>query len=242
MMTKIACCFGRCALTGGAFVMAGMLVPLSQPSPAVAADFGEETYSEEVGGPRRGTTLNGRGHTFDEKPFRHPQSLRARPSPRQELDHQTYREDEPAPDYEQPYDEADRGIPYRGSIKDGADAPYEDEPRYGYREREYERDYADRVDRRWDNRWQRSEQCIPRRQLRRQLRRAGWRGFRRGRVRGNIGYLVARQRWTGEIYELAVDRCTGEVLSESFIRRGYRAFPRRGLRFRDFREDVVIHW
>lgn len=115
--------------------------------------------------------------------------------------------------------------PYRGSLKDG-----------------YGRDFGE--ERRWKHRRfaHRDHVCIPKRRIRRMLRRAGWRGFRNGRVRGPIGTVEARRRGTRELYELRVDRCTGEVISARFIDRPHRRWRRRGVDFRDYRDDVVIRW
>lgn len=124
--------------------------------------------------------------------------------------------------YDDPYDRyADRGNeqyddyddtydrrPYRGSLKDGG-VGYGDKSYKGedfYRQRHYGHNRT----------------CLPQRAILRKLRRAGWRGFRRGRVRGDIGYVHARQRYSGEIYELAVDRCSGEIISATCIGDGYR--------------------
>ena len=109
--------------------------------------------------------------------------------------------------------------PYGGSLKDDNSSVRPD----------WNRDLGLAPD---EQNWRRSTQCRSERAIRRQLRRAGWRGFRRGHVRGNVGYVQARQRGTGETYELAVDRCTGEVISAACIGPGNRRF----------RNDVAARW
>lgn len=244
MMMKSARRLWRWSAAGCGLVTLGVLAITNVASPAVAADFGEETFTADVGGPKKGTRLNGRGHTFDEKPYRHPQSLRARPVQPEIYDRHAHRDEETVRGGSQYDHRYDHDAPNYGSLKDDGGVPYSQAPRDDYHDHDYDPDfgYSDRAERRWNDRGARRAHCIPKRHLRRKLRRAGWRGFRRGRVRGHIGYVVARQRGTGEIYELTVDRCTGDVISQSCIGRGDRGFRRRGVRFGDYREDVVIRW
>jgi len=55
--------------------------------------------------------------------------------------------------------------------------------------------------------------CVPRRVVRRRLRLQGWKGFRNFEPRGPVILMNARRRGTGRPFALAVDRCSGEILS-----------------------------
>ena len=184
---------------------------------AGAADLGSDRYGADVYGVPDDT------YAFDrhgrQSLGRHPQTpygSRFDHDPSYDPDDRTaFRDHAPDADFDdQPYSQA----PYAGSLKDGgvtADG-FEEIPSKAYR----------------DHDLRQSSQCLSERAIRRQLRRAGWRGFRRGRVRGNIGYVHARKRRSGEIYELAVDRCTGELISAACIDRGDRRY----------RDDVAYRW
>jgi len=244
-MTKVRS-FPRWAMAGCSLAVGSVLAITSAMPSAIAADLGDDAYLADEQ-PHYERKSRGSGHTFDVPPeHRHPRSVAPHPNRSKNLDRYAYRE---RADRES-YDDAYNDVPRHGSLKDDIAPPDADAPRWGHEERWQERDYADRPahrsfdrwsDRRSD-RWTGAQHCIPKRRLRRQLRRAGWRGFRRGRVRGNIGYMVARQRGTGEIYELAVDRCTGEVISASCVGNARRDWDRKRFRNRDYREDVVIRW
>lgn len=164
---------------------------------------------------------NGLSQDYDayDTPRRHPRFAKRRDHIDDGFDHETYRAPHDA------YAYRDRNLDRQGygSLKD---------------------DYAGREfsDHAYDDGWQNTHRCLSQRRIRRQLRRAGWRGFRNGRVRGNVGYIEARKRRTGEVYELAVDRCTGAVISAACIGEADRRWRRRGVNFDDYRDDVVVRW
>lgn len=86
--------------------------------------------------------------------------------------------------YEQEY--GDRG---GGSIKDGPPPP----PRYSeYRETR--------------------PACVPRHVIRDRLVGEGWRDFHDPVLRGPVGVVLAR-RPSGDLYELRIDRCSGEIVN-----------------------------
>lgn len=214
---------------------------VSHLSSAVAADLGFDPYYDEIGQSHRGTKLKGRGHTFDVDPGdvvpRHPKTVERPGYSNGSPDRYAYRDEDESYHYEDDGRDYDRTDRYRGSLKDD---PIEGRfQSHRYDDRTYDRHWRKRN---YTKDWYARERCLPRRLIRRQLRRAGWRGFRRGWVRGNVRYLEARQRATGEIYELAIDRCTGDVISAACIGRANRGFG--PVRFRNdvYREDVVIRW
>lgn len=242
MTMKKARCFKRWAMAGCGLAAVGLLAVTGGTTPVTAADLGDDAYRADGDTSHYNRKSRGSGHTFDVEPYRHPQSIAPRRDRHDDLDRHAYRDDDNTNTYN---NDTYRDVPSYGSLKDDI-APEVDEPRWGQHKRWRQRDYADRSVDRWSDRrpdeWNGSQRCIPKRRIRRQLRREGWRGFRRGRVRGNIGYMVARQRDTGEIYELAVDRCTGDVISASCIGNANRGIGRGRFRNRDYREDVVIRW
>lgn len=66
---------------------------------------------------------------------------------------------------------------------------------------------ADQRDRYGDN----GSSCIPRHAIRRRLADAGWGDFHDLELRDRVA-LVRARRHDGRLYELKVDRCTGEVV------------------------------
>ena len=77
----------------------------------------------------------------------------------------------------------------------------------------------------------REPRCVPRRIVRRRLRVEGWRHFHDFRPRGPI-MLVCARRPSGRPFNLAIDRCSGEIVDARPVRwrhPGPFAFgPRRG--------------
>src|SRR5438034_2960808 len=67
--------------------------------------------------------------------------------------------------------------------------------RYSYAEPP--RDYADR--------------CVPREVVKERLLRSGWHDFHDGDVRGEVATVRAR-RPSGRLFELAIERCSGEIV------------------------------
>ena len=55
------------------------------------------------------------------------------------------------------------------------------------------------------------DRCIPREVARDRLRAAGWRGFHGVEPRDDVVFVKAR-RPSGRMFELTIDRCTGEVV------------------------------
>jgi hypothetical protein len=72
--------------------------------------------------------------------------------------------------------------------------------------------------------------CVPRRVARRRLRREGWRGFHDFEPRGGVVLVKARRRWSGRAFELAIDRCSGEIVGARPLRGG-RDFAYRRYRY-----------
>jgi len=248
MTLKNVRCLERRAMVGGGLtcvglaavgVIAGALALTSTPFPAAAADLGQDQYRADDGVTGRGLKLKGRGHTFDVDPPRHPQTVERQPYRDTKPDRDAYSDRDDPQSYDgfaprQQYDRADRG-----SLKDDPVGERYETQRYRHREHQPKRRYTYRGP---PDDWQGRNRCLPRRLIRRHLRQAGWRGMRRGRARGRIRYVVARQRRTGEIYELAVDRCTGDVISEAYIGSANRGIRRGRFRNRAYREDVVVRW
>ena len=54
--------------------------------------------------------------------------------------------------------------------------------------------------------------CVPRELVKEQLLRQGWHDFHDGNVQGGIATVHAR-RPSGRLFALAIDRCTGEIVS-----------------------------
>ena len=55
-------------------------------------------------------------------------------------------------------------------------------------------------------------QCVPREVIRDRLTRYGWHDFHDGALNGNLAVVRAR-RPSGRLFELSIDRCSGEILS-----------------------------
>lgn len=54
--------------------------------------------------------------------------------------------------------------------------------------------------------------CVPRHIVRDRLASEGWRDFHDPVLRGSVGVVLAR-RPAGELYELRIDRCSGEIVN-----------------------------
>lgn len=70
-----------------------------------------------------------------------------------------------------------------------------------------------------DPRYRRPEHCAAKDDIRQRLIDGGWRDFHDPQVRGPMALIKAR-RASGDLYELRVDRCTGEVVFAQFLERG----------------------
>ncbi|MDP1911275.1 MAG: hypothetical protein Q8K85_23495, partial [Hyphomicrobium sp.] len=68
------------------------------------------------------------------------------------------------------------------------------------------------------------DRCVPREVARDRLRAAGWRGFHAVEPRDDV-VLVKARRPSGRMFDLTIDRCSGEVVDAKPIF-GYR--PRYG--------------
>lgn len=82
----------------------------------------------------------------------------------------------------------------------------------------------------WSRHGAYDDACVPRRVARRRLRRDGWRGFHDFEPRGSVVLVKARRRWSGRRFELAIDRCSGEIVDARPLRGG-RDFAYRPSRY-----------
>jgi hypothetical protein len=105
----------------------------------------------------------------------------------------------PAYVYREP--DRDRGR-YRPSPEERHADPRDYRPEYRYRDEP--RRYG--------------ETCVPRDEIRRRLVDGGWREFRDLELRGDLASVHAR-RPSGDLYELRIDRCTGEVADTRLLDR-----------------------
>lgn len=64
-----------------------------------------------------------------------------------------------------------------------------------------------------------ADACVPRGEIRRRLVDEGWREFQDLEVHEDFARVQAR-RPSGDLYQLKVDRCTGEVMKARLIARG----------------------
>ena len=53
--------------------------------------------------------------------------------------------------------------------------------------------------------------CLPRHAIRERLTSRGWQDFQDPQIAGNVAHVRAR-RPSGQLFDLTVDRCTGEIL------------------------------
>ncbi len=67
------------------------------------------------------------------------------------------------------------------------------------------------------------ERCIPRREIESRLVAEGWSEFSDPEKRGELGIFRAR-RPNGRLYELSVDRCSGEIVDAHPIGGEYRPY------------------
>lgn len=88
--------------------------------------------------------------------------------------------------------------------------------RYRYEERSYRPPYNgyrddDLPERRYAEDYRYGTACLPRHEVRRRLRDQGWNDFHDIELRTDVALLRAR-RYSGELYDLKIDRCTGAVV------------------------------
>lgn len=93
----------------------------------------------------------------------------------------------------------------------GAPSPHPVPPGYVYRDNPPYRDYRDY------GRY--AEHCVPREEAKRRLNNEGWRDFHDLELRHNVAKVRAR-RPSGDLYDLKIDRCTGEIVHSQLIQRG----------------------
>src|SRR5262249_33411815 len=74
--------------------------------------------------------------------------------------------------------------------------------------------------------------CVPRDVLRERLMRHGWHDFHDGELRGNVAVVRAR-RPSGRLFELSIERCSGEIVS---------AYPLEGRTFGPFAYGPRLWW
>lgn len=67
--------------------------------------------------------------------------------------------------------------------------------------------------------WRYRNGCLPREEVRRRLTGEGWRDFHDLELRNGFARIKAR-RPSGDLYDLKVDRCTGEIVKADIIQRG----------------------
>jgi hypothetical protein len=122
---------------------------------------------------------------------------------------------------------------------------YEPSPRYteryAYEERTYrppvppnhvyrDDDYAPR---RYAENYRFGGSCLPRHEIRQRLRDQGWADFHDLEIRPDIAVLRARGS-RGHLYDLSIDRCTGEIVHarplEHFVPGPFAYGPRRWAR------------
>jgi hypothetical protein len=101
------------------------------------------------------------------------------------------------PRYKDIYRHPDRSpyAAYRDDDDDNDDDDYRPHPRHAYADRGPA--YGDR--------------CVPREMIKRQLLGEGWHDFHDPDLRGDLASVRAR-RPSGRLFDLTIDRCTGEIV------------------------------
>lgn len=90
-----------------------------------------------------------------------------------------------------------------------------------YREPDHYRPYPEprRYSQAEPDDWRYRGGCLPREEIRRRLVEEGWREFHDLELRNGYARVRAR-RPSGDLYDLKVDRCSGEVVKADVIQRG----------------------
>lgn len=129
------------------------------------------------------------GSAYDDP--RYAEIYRDDQPPRRETyaDKETYRADRDDDDD----DDDDRGPRYAHRDQ-GYLPPMKSQPRYAY------------------GRGHRGDGCVPRHLIKQQLRAEGWSDFHDLELAGSTAHVRAR-RPSGRLFELKVDRCTGEIVN-----------------------------
>jgi hypothetical protein len=125
-----------------------------------------------------------------------------------------------------------------------APPPYRDDyaerPRFDWPDREYlpPRRYLEplpvppRFSEHDGRRYDRRYACTPRHEVKRELHRQGWSDFHEVRLEGEFAVVRAR-RPSGRLFELSIDRCSGEIASARPLAEG-RPYAWRD-RYEDYR-------
>ena len=116
--------------------------------------------------------------------------------PRLDRDYSAYDD----PRYRDIYRYPDRLPPYAAYRDDDDDNDDDD-----YRPRPRHYSYADRGPAHGDR-------CVPRKTIKRQLLGDGWQDFHDPDLRGDLASVRAR-RPSGRLFDLTIDRCTGEIVN-----------------------------
>ena len=119
-----------------------------------------------------------------------------------------YRRPERPPAYVPPPPPYAAPPPRERVYRNDEDAPYSPPPRYSYN----------------DPRPGYGGACVPREVIRERLTRHGWQDFHDGAMRGDVAVVRAR-RPSGRLFELTIERCSGEIVS---------AYPLEGRAFGPF--------
>jgi hypothetical protein len=107
-----------------------------------------------------------------------------------------YRQPERPPAYAVPPPPYAGPVPRERVYRDNEEAPPYARPRYSYRDAPPGYGAA----------------CVPREVVRERLTRHGWHDFHDGALQGNVAVVRAR-RPSGRLFELTIERCSGEIVS-----------------------------
>lgn len=110
-----------------------------------------------------------------------------------------------------------------------ADLDYPDDYSYTKTERYTERVTRDTTQR-WDGYYDDRGGCLPREAIRQRLREDGWRDIQRVDVRRNTVVLTA-ERPNGQIFDIKVDRCSGNIIDARKSRDVYGEYRPRDDRY-----------
>lgn len=190
-------------ITGCLMSVCMFAAALPASRPAVAADFGGEGYAEPP---------------YDEESYADDEGYDDERAPSR---YDRYGEAPSSDRYRDSYADRDYGArePLPGSIKDGYPVPMPPPsagappPRYAERPPARVERYA----------------CLDRWQIREELRRRGWTGVRPMGGDGGIVRVRAHRFDSSSVFQLRVDRCSGEVLAARPLARHFA--------YRDWRED-----
>jgi hypothetical protein len=115
--------------------------------------------------------------------------------------------DPPLP-YAEPRSHEPYDLPYGRRNPDPYLAPMPYPPRFS--------DYPSRY-------WRHGQICVPKHEIKRELTNQGWGDFHDLEIRGEVA-LVRARRPNGRLFEVHVDRCTGEIVHGRRLDDGYGAY------------------